>query len=258
MSTTVQLVQEGLRSRIQFRSENGIQLLSASVRKQLSEVITEIENDENCRVVIFEAEGRTFIAGADIHELSQLNANSAESLALEVHELFQRIAYLSPVTIAAIHAACAGGGFELSLACDMRMAAASARIGLPEVSLGVIPGWGGTARVLQQFGPAVAKRMILSGELLPATEALQLQIVDSVHPDDAFREAVTLRSNAVLSRSPNACRIAKSLIHSLQADPLEEQLKQEARNFAACFRSPEAAEGLKAFCEKRKPSWHSE
>jgi enoyl-CoA hydratase len=255
MSTTVELVREKYLSRVRFCSENGIQLLSESVRLQLAEVLTEIEADNSCRVVVFESEGRTFIAGADIHELSELTAKTAEALALEVHQLFQRIARLPVVTIAAIHAACAGGGFELALTCDLRMAAASAKIGLPEVTLGVIPGWGGTVRVTRLFGEAIAKRLILTGELLPADEAHQLQIVDSVHDDDEFRDAVNRRAQTISSRGPAACRIAKSFIATLNPTDLDEQLHAEARAFGTCFETPEAAEGLHAFCEKRKPSW---
>lgn len=255
MTTRVELHQEGGVARIRFSSENGIQLMSSAACDQLSDVLKTVESDETCRVAVFEAEGRTFIAGADINELAELDADSAEALATYMHRLFRRIEELNIVTVAAIHGACAGGGFEVALACDLRMAAAGARIGLPEVALGLLPGWGGTVRVTRLFGAAVAKRLILTGELLSADEAHRLGLVDSVSPDDTFRAAVDERVELLKQRSPNACRIAKRLINSFTPGRLEEQLNAEADAFGDCFRSPESREGLAAFAEKRKPSW---
>lgn len=255
MSTRIELVHENHVSRVRFRSDSGIQLFSSSVRRELAGVLDELESRESLRIVVFEAEGRTFIAGADIKELADLAAESAEEMALASQQLFRRIDKLSAVTLAAIHAACAGGGFELALACDLRMAASSAKIGLPETTLGVIPGWGGTVRVCRLFGAAVARRLILCGELLSANEAHRLGIVDSVTADDGFRDAVDERIALLLKRGPNACHTAKSLIAAFEGPDLNEQLRAEARAFAECYRSPEAREGFAAFLEKRPPQW---
>lgn len=245
-------------ARVQFQGEKGIQLLSSATRTQLDEVLDEVEGSDSCRIVIFEAEGRTFIAGADIQELSELNADTAEPMAFGVQQLFRRIEKLEAVTIAAVHAACAGGGTELALACDMRMAAESTRIGLPEVSLGVIPGWGGTVRATRLFGGAVARRMILTGELFPAEESLKLGIVDSVSPDDEFRDAVNTRVEQILSKGPEACLTAKRLIFDFEGPDIDKQLSAEAKAFAACYNTHESAEGMGAFLEKRQPDWTKE
>src|SRR5438105_408868 len=194
MITSVELVRmETGVARVVFRSENGFQILSRAVLDQIKVLLKELKGDKALRVVVFEAKGGTFLAGADLHELKELNRKSARRYAREGQRLFQRIAGLHAVTIAAIHAACAGGGLELSLACDVRLAATGARIGFPEVTLGLVPGWGGTVRSTLLFGPAIARAVILSGELLPAAEAARLGVVDAVCPDDDFRASVDAR-----------------------------------------------------------------
>jgi enoyl-CoA hydratase len=257
MSTQVELVFEsdGRVARVQFQGKKGIQLLSAKTRNRLTDIVKELEQADACRIVVFEAQGRTFIAGADIGELSQLTAETAEPMAREAQKLFRRIETLNAVTIAAIHAACAGGGTELALACDMRMAAESARIGLPEVSLGIIPGWGGTVRATRLFGGAVARRMILTGELFEAEGAFKLGIVDSVSSDETFRDAVDARIEQVLSKGPQACLRAKRLIFDFEGPDIDEQLRAEAKAFVDCYTNGETGEGMQAFLEKRQPNW---
>jgi len=255
MTTRVELQHEDTLSRVKFVSENGIQLLSESTRSELAEAVAEIESRRQCRVVLFEAEGRTFIAGADIKELQALDPESAHRCARETHELYNRIETLPAVTVAAIHGACAGGGFELALCCDLRLAAESAKIGLPEVSLGLIPGWGGTVRAARQFGPAVARRMILTGELFPAAEAQRLGIVHDVHPDETFPDAVANQVATIAKRSPSAVRTAKRLLQEFLQQSNDAAFAAEADAFAACFESVESQEGIAAFLEKRTPQW---
>lgn len=255
MPTTIDLSISDRVARVTFRSDNGVQIFSSSVRERLAEVISELEGRSDVRVVVFQAEGRTFIAGADIHQLSALTPDTALQMAREGQRLMQRIHELGAVTIAAVHAACAGGGCELTLACDLRLAAASAKIGLPEVSLGILPGWGGTVRAVRLFGSAVARRMILTGELLAADEALRLRLVDAVAPDDAFRAAVDARVQQILSRGPEALRLVKQLVRSFEGNDIEPELLAEAVAFADCFRTPDAAEGTAAFLGKRPPKF---
>ena len=255
MTTRIELTTTDHIARVKFTSDRGVQLFSTAVRDRLGEVLAELERQTHCRVVVFEAAGRTFIAGADIHELRTLDATTARHLAERGQALMNRIAALPAVTLAAVHAACAGGGCELALACDLRMAAATAKVGLPEVSLGVIPGWGGTVRAVRLFGGAIARRLILTGDLLSAEEALRLGIVDSVVPDDDFRERVAERVQLLLSRGPEACRQVKRLLARFEGHDLAAELKAEAAAFSACFDSGEASEGLGAFLEKRPPAW---
>ncbi|MFQ5734629.1 MAG: enoyl-CoA hydratase/isomerase family protein [Planctomycetaceae bacterium] len=253
--THVELHHDDTVSRVRFQSGTGIQLLSATARRELGEALAELESRPECRVAVFEAEGRTFIAGADIKELQSLDAPSAEAVSRETHALFDRIETLPAVTMAAVHAACAGGGFELALSCDLRFAAAGARIGLPEVTLGLIPGWGGSVRMLRLFGPAVARKVILSGELLPAEEALHLGLVSGVAPDDAFREFVQQQVESISQRSPHAVRTVKSLLRELAGVDRAAQFAAEARRFGECYNVPDSREGIAAFLEKRAAEW---
>jgi enoyl-CoA hydratase/carnithine racemase len=257
MSTSVELVRmEAGVVRVVFRSENGIQILARSVLQELKAVLKELKGDKALRVVVFQAEGRTFLAGADISELKELTRKSARRYAREGQKLFQRIADLPAVTIAAIHAACAGGGLELALACDLRLAAAGARIGAPETTLGLIPGWGGTVRTTLLFGAAVAKRMILSGDLLPAAEAERLGVVDAVFPDAGFRAAVDARITQSLKAGPAAAACAKRLIADISEVELEDLFEMEAEQFARCCATEEHREGTTAFLEKRPATWN--
>lgn len=264
MPTRVELAVADSVARVTFVTENGVHVFSRETRAELGRVLDELESRTQSpgktaagapRAVLFQSEGRTFIAGADIRELATLDAATGEQLAREGQDLMSRIARLRPVTLCAIHAACAGGGCELALACDLRMAAASARIGLPEVSLGLLPGWGGTVRATRLFGGAVARRMILAGELFPAEEALRLGIVDSVSPDDRFRAAVEERLETLLTRGPLAQQTVKSLIRELDGSDDAEAFAREARLFGALCGDPQSKEGTDAFLEKRPPAW---
>jgi enoyl-CoA hydratase len=256
MTMEVELRFEGELARVRFVGKKGVQIFSADARVRLANVLAELEQAADCRVVIFDAEGRTFIAGADIKELEQLDYTSGLAIARAGQRLMLRIANLNAITVAAVHAACAGGGCELALACDLRLAAESTVIGLPEVKLGLIPGWGGTARAVRLFGSAVARRMILSGELFNSTDAARLGIVDSVVADAEFREAVDQRVEQLLVGGPKALTAAKRLIADFEGGDIDSQLEAEAEAFARCCDAEESTEGATAFLEKRPPKWN--
>ena len=192
MTTQVDLSINGSVARILLRGEKGIQILSAETRQRLLAVVEEVANAD-CSVVVFAAEGRTFIAGASIDELRTQDEQSALQDSRFGQRLMSAIESLPQTTVAAIHGACAGGGTELVLACDLRFAAEAAKIGLPETSIGVLPGWGGTVRATQLLGMAVARRLILTGELVSADEALRVGLVDAVFPSERFTEEVDAR-----------------------------------------------------------------
>ena len=255
MATAVIVTRDASVVRVRFEASNEIHILSSETRQTLSEELEKIACDETVRVVIFEARGRTFLAGADLAELQGLHQDSAIWYAEAGQKLMNQVARLRPVTICAIQAACAGGGCELALACDVRLAAAGARIGLPETSLGLIPGWGGTVRSTQLFGGAVARRMILSGELLPSAEALRIGLVDQVFADAEFAQGVEGVVAHLLTRGPSALKRAKRLISQLTRSGMKKALAREAREFAECYASLEPLEGVGSFREKRSPSW---
>ena len=253
--TSVRLDVDGALARVVFSSDNGVQLLNRDVRRQLSEIVSELESLTAVSVVVFEATGRTFIAGADINELKQLTPETAYGSSRAGHRLMDRIENLPATTIVAIHAACAGGGCEMALACDMRIAASGAVIGLPETRIGVIPGWGGTVRAVEVLGKVAASRMILSGQLLPADKALEIGLVDEVIVSEEFRAAVDARVQMLLDRGPGARARAKRLMHQLTGASNDERYEMEAREFAACFESGEPITGMNAFLSKQRPQW---
>ena len=256
MTTNVTLTLDAPVARVQFSAENGIQLLGPDTRQRLAGVLDELESASGISVVVFEATGRVFIAGADINELCSLNEETAYANSREGQSLMNRVAGLPATTIVAIHGACAGGGCELALACDMRLATANARIGLPETGIGIIPGWGGTVRAPRVLGSASARRLILTGELVDAATALQLGLVDAVAEDEAeLRILVDERIAIVLRRGPNARALAKSLIAAFEGPPSEEQFEAEARAFAACYRTSEPHIGMAAFLGKSDADW---
>ena len=255
MPTNVVLNQSGPIARIRFEAANEIHILSADTRRLLSDIIGKLDHDPECRVIIFEARGRTFLAGADLAELQGLRQDTAQVFAEVGQELMNRIASLRAVTICAIQAACVGGGCELALACDFRLAATSARIGLPETSLGVIPGWGGTVRSSLLLGAPVARRIILTAELFPAEAALNLGLVDQVFADDRLESEVEALAQKLLTRGPQSLKRAKRLISQLTRAGFKKALAREARQFGACYASGEPAAGVAAFREKRAPAW---
>ncbi|MBS0263184.1 MAG: enoyl-CoA hydratase/isomerase family protein [Planctomycetes bacterium] len=256
MPTTIELVREQPEvARVVFRTETGVHILSTALLKEFQRIVEQVHMDKSVRVVVIESAGRTFLAGADLRELQSLTPKRALSYSRQGQQLFQRIAELTAVTISAIHGPCAGGGVELSLACDLRIAATSAKIGLPEVKLGLIPGWGGSVRATLLLGPSVAQRIILSGELLPAAEALRLGLVDAVYPDGEFREAVNSRIAQYLQAGPAAVAAAKGLIREMYGVELIDLLEMEAERFADCYRTGEPASGTAAFLEKRPAAW---
>lgn len=257
MATEVTLTTDGPVARIQLAGEKGIQLLGAETRARLHEVLAEIEQLAEINVVVFEAEGRTFIAGADINELRSLDAETGFENSQQGQALMNRVAALSATTIAAIHAACAGGGTELALSCDMRIASEEAVIGLPETRIGVLPGWGGTVRATRLLGSAVARRLILTGELVPAATALKLGLVDQVDSEDEFREAVEERVKLVASRGPHARAASKRLIAEFEGPDAEAQFLAESNAFAECYPTGEPELGMSAFLSKIDADWAS-
>lgn len=256
MTTQVDLSLGGSVARILLRGEKGIQILSAETRRRLLAVVEEVAKAD-CSVVVFAGEGRTFIAGASIDELRTHDEQSALEDSRAGQRLMNAIEALPQTTVAAIHGACAGGGTELVLACDLRFAAEGAKIGLPETSIGVLPGWGGTVRATQLLGAAAARRLILTGELVSADEAWRIGLVNSVFPSDKFVAEVEGCVAGILTRGPQARRRAKHLLQQQAADGrnLTAQYDAEARAFAECYRTDEPLEGMSAFLEKRAPQW---
>ena len=229
-------------------------VLDLAVLKELEESLREVEEDPSVRAVILTGAGRFFCAGADIHELIHLNATHlGMEFAMRGQRLLSRIERCHKPVVAAINGTCVGGGLELALACHIRIAAAEALLGLPEIKLGLIPGFGGTQRLPRVVGSSKAAEMILTGESIPADEALKMGLVSRVVPaEQVLAQAQTL-AGLIASRSTPAVQAALDAMSGWLDIPLAEGLAREAELFGQLCVSPDKQEATQAFLEKRRP-----
>ena len=220
--------------------------------EELRDRLAELADDAEVRVVILTGAGeKAFVAGADIKYMSGLGVEEAQAWGELGHNCTQLLETMPKPAIAAINGFALGGGCELALACDLRYAASSARLGQPEINLGIIPGWGGTQRLARVCGVGVTKELILTGRVVHADEALRIGLVNGVH--DPVLEKAHEVAALLASKSPLALAAAKRAVnHVLQGDHVD-NLQREAEEFAGLFESEDAKEGLTAFSEKRTP-----
>lgn len=229
--------------------------LNAEVLNELDQILTMLYHDREIDVVIFTGAGeKAFVAGADISEMKDKTPQESYTFARQGQVLFQRIQELPQPTIAAINGFAFGGGCELAMACDMRIATDKAKFGQPEVALGIIPGFGGTQRLPRLIGRAKAMELILTGRTVNASEALDLGLVNKVvTTENLMAEAVSL-AEAILSKGPYAIRQAKVAINKGLEVDINTGCELEGNLFALCF-GEEQREGMSAFLEKRQPNY---
>ncbi|MEE9608712.1 MAG: enoyl-CoA hydratase-related protein [Myxococcota bacterium] len=215
----------------------------------------ELAGDADVRAAVLAGEGRAFSAGADVAEMRAHSPAEAEAFSRLGHRAFLALEELPLPTIAAVHGYALGGGFELACACDWIYASPDARFGQPEVALGLIPGFGGTSRLVRRVGIAWAKEIVLGGERLDAETALRIGLVNRIHPREGLLEAALETGDAIARKAPLAVAQAKRVIQAGQgADPhVAHALEQAA--FGLVSASEDRAEGMDAFLEKREPKF---
>jgi len=220
---------------------------------ELRDRLTDLRKDDTVRVVVLTGAGdRAFAAGADIKYMSGLTVGQAKDWAGLGHQVGQLLEIAPKVSIAAINGF-ALGGCELALACDLRYAASTAKLGQPEVNLGIFPGWGGTQRLARVCGLGVAKDLILTGRVVDAKEALTIGLVNDVFDAAELMQTTLKIAQLIASKGPLALAEAKAAInHALQGDYVA-NLEAEAQAFGELFSSKDAREGMTAFVEKREP-----
>jgi len=224
--------------------------LNRKMIQELGDALTELENDLQIRVIIITG-NKDFCAGADIKEMNVIKPEEIETFCRWGHKVINQIESMGKPVIAAINGFALGGGCELALACDIRIAGESAKFGQPEVNLGLIPGFGGTQRLSRLVGIGKAKEMILTGEIINAKEAAAIGLVNRVEKDEELMAKAEEMSQVIAQKGPIAVKMAKKLINENQE--ITKGLEKEIEFFARCFTTQDRLEGIKAFLEKRKP-----
>jgi enoyl-CoA hydratase len=232
--------------------------LSQATIAELGAALREVEGDESLRVAIVTGAGdKAFVAGADINELRALpSADAARQLAERGHQVGLYIAQMSKIMIAAVNGFALGGGCELAMACDIRLAADTARFGQPEINLGLIPGWGGTQRLTRLAGAGMSKLLNLTGEMIGADEALRIGLVERVYPGTELLGAARALAHQIAGQAPLAVAAIKQAINRGQDMAFADGCMYEAALFGTIVHTEDAKEGTGAFLEKRKPTWH--
>lgn len=248
-------VKEGIAT-ITFNRPKALNALNHALLDELSCALDTVAGDENIRVLVLTGAGdRAFMAGADIKELAGMNTLQAKHFAQRGQTVINKIVELPIPAIAAVNGYALGGGLEMALACDFIYASESATLGLPEITLGLIPGFGGTQRLARLIGPNRAKEMIFSGRTVSADEARNMGLVNRVDPPDTLSASVMKTAQAMAAKGRISIRAAKEAINGGLDTSLETGLKIEQDAFAICMASEDAREGTRAFIEKRPPTF---
>ena len=230
--------------------------LNAAMLAELASAIQIIRDDVSIRAVVLTGAGeKAFAAGADIQELVQVNAIEGRDLALRGQAVLRSLETCGKPVIACINGFALGGGCELALACTLRIAGENARLGQPEVKLGLIPGYGGTQRLPRLVGKGVALQMILTAEVLSAADALRVGLVNEVVPPDQLLARGEALARSIAAMAPTAVRYSLEAVDQGCDLPLEEALTLEASLFGHCCGTADKAEGTAAFLAKRPPVW---
>lgn len=214
-----------------------------------------LQSEPRVRVVVFRGAGRTFVAGADIAEMYQKTPEQARVYSDLGHRLMHGIEQLDRPTIAAINGHCLGGGMEIALASDIRIASDNAKFGLPETILGIIPGWGALPRATRLLGAAVTKELIFTGDIIDARRALEIGMVNHVVSRDDLMKHVLDMAGKIRRQSRFAVAQAKEVIDTSTDQPLQHACSMETDAFVACFESGDQKEGMQAFLQKREPKF---
>ena len=231
-----------------------VNALSRSLVAQLAEAAERPADRADLRAVLIAARGKAFCAGADLVERRSMSETDVVEAVQGIGQMVGAIARIPVPTIAVLQGAALGGGLELALGCDLRIAATSAKLGLPECSLAIIPGAGGTQRLTRLIGPARAKRWIFTARVAPAEEGLADGIVDRVVADERLEQEALDWAREMSKCGPLALRAAKQAIDlGLDAPDLESGLAEEARAYSTTIPTRDRAEALRAFAEKRPP-----
>ena len=244
--------QDGAIGQATVNRPEALNALNAAVIDELEAAIAGLAADKSCRVIVLRgACDRAFVAGADVNEFAGASPSDALAIAERTRRLHLTMASARQPVIGAIDGYCLSGGFELALACDIRIASRKARFGLPEIRLGIIPGGGGTVRLTKIAGTAVGRQLAMTGDMIDAERAFALGLVASVHDHEEFEGAVRDVAGRLASYSPFSLAQLKSALDAAVDGDVKSACEAEMRAFALCFSTADQKEGVSAFLEKR-------
>lgn len=253
--TTLKVARDAAVAWITLDRPDTLNALSGTTVKELSCAVRELEVDTEVRVVVVTGAGKAFVAGADIAYMSRLTPDEARRFSADTSSIYEQIRTSQKIYIAAVNGFALGGGCELALACDLCIAAEHAKFGLPEVSLGILPGGGGTQRMSLRVGVQRAKAIILTGDPIRAAEALEIGLVLQVVPAKELVSAAKSLAERILKNAPLAVCYAKECIQCSERNALMTGIEQENLLFGLCFAVSDQREGMTAFLEKRPPNF---
>lgn len=254
----VKLEKEGNLAVITINRPKALNALNSETLRDLDKAIENIESENDIYCVILKGEGeKSFVAGADIAEMKDLDAKAAEEFGLLGNRVFRRLENLDKPVIAAISGFALGGGCELAMACDIRIASEKARFAQPETGLGITPGFGGTQRLPRIVGESKAKELIYTGAMINAEEALRIGLVNKVVPLENLMEEAKKMADAISVNAPIAVKLSKDAINRGMQVDIDRAIEIEANDFGKCFDSEDQVEGMTAFLERRAKNFQN-
>ncbi len=248
----ITITHRGFVALVTISRPEALNALNSAMLKELKEAFRELACDSDVRAVVLTGEGKAFVAGADIGEMKDFAPEDALAYSAHGAKAFAAVENLPQPVIAAVNGYALGGGCELALACDIRLASEKARFGQPEVGLGITPGFGGTQRLPRAVGAQIAMRMILTGRPIDAAEALRVGLVSGVYAPELLLEEAMRLAESIAANAPVAVRGAKAAIWRGLDLQLVDGIRTEADLFADCFHTEDQKDAMAAFVEKRK------
>jgi enoyl-CoA hydratase len=244
---------------VKVNRPKALNALNSETVKEIELAAESLDENKDVRVVILTGEGdKAFVAGADIVEMKPMNAMEGMAFSQAGHDAFLKLENMGKPVIAAVNGYALGGGFEVALACDFIYASEKAKVGFPETTLGILPGFGGTQRTAKLVGLAKAKELIFTGKTITAQEAFEMGLVNKVVPHEQLMTEVIALADKIKANGPVGVALAKGCVNKSLSLDMDSALALEAKDFGLCFSTKDQKEGMTAFIEKRKPTYTGE
>lgn len=249
------LEKQGPVATVTFNRPEALNALNSELLKELGQMVDEIESDDSVYVAVFTGQGKSFIAGADISEMSDLGAVEGQLFGALGQSVFLKVENMLKPTIAAVNGFALGGGMEFAMSCDIRVASEKAKFGQPEVGLGITPGFSGTQRLPKLIGLGKAKELIFTGKMIGAAEALELGLVNSIYEPEKLLDKAREMAEQIATNAQIAVRLSKKAINEGYNKDIATGNNLEAGYFGLCFSTEDQKSGMKAFLNKEKASF---